>query len=99
MELLCALKISSTPGALEKKKKKKKKEKKILGQVLNRLDQDGLWLKCKFMKQLVEYLGHKIYATRLHPLHVRVVLAIKKTVSSLESVRELMSYLKMLLLG
>ena len=70
---------------------------KSLEEVLKRLDKAGLRVKmkkCKFMKPEVDYLGHKIDKTGLHPLPNKVQ-AIQDAATPL-SVHELKSYLGLL---
>ena len=52
-----------------------KKHLEALEQVLSQLERAGLrvkWKKFELMKESVEYLGHKIDATGLHPLPAKV---------------------------
>ena len=49
--------------------------KLILEKVINRLQESGLHLqeeKCKFAKDQVEYLGHMIDTTGIHPMEDKV---------------------------
>ena len=74
-----------------------KEHLETLEQVLSRLESAGLrvkWKKCEFMKESVEYLGHKIDATGLHPLPAKVK-AIREAPKP-QSVHELKSYLGIL---
>lgn len=70
---------------------------KALEEVLNRLDTSGLRVKrkkCEFMRSSVNYLGHKIDETGLHPLQDKVEAI--KAVPAPRSVHELKSYLGIL---
>ena len=74
-----------------------KEHLEALEQVLSRLERAGLrvkWKKCEFMKESVEYLGHKIDATGLHPLPAKVK-AIREAPKP-QSVHKLKSYLGIL---
>ena len=70
---------------------------RALEEVLDRLDKAGLRVKqskCEFMRPSVDYLGHRIDATGLHPLQDKV-RAIKEAPTP-KSVHELKSYLGIL---
>ena len=70
---------------------------RALEEVLDRLDKAGLRVKqskCEFMRPSVDYLGHRIDATGLHPLQDKV-RAIREEPTP-KSVHELKSYLGIL---
>ena len=70
---------------------------KILNEVLSRLEKAGLRVKlrkCEFLKSSVEYLGHRIDASGLHPLQDKVKAIQKAPVPT--SVTELKAYLGLL---
>ena len=70
---------------------------KSLEEVLSRLEKAGLRVKrkkCEFMRSSVEYLGHRIDETGLHPL-LNKIRAIKEAPTP-RSVHELKSYLGIL---